>query len=454
MQVPVLVHRSARGLQTAIVALFGAVVLCLASCSDAGPTAVDAEFAPAPAGPNLSERLQDLSQLVTAEEIASAFRPYKRDGVLKRRETLIDVLDRMGADRSESNRAVYVAASHVDMRKLRPGQEVVAYFDDTTGAQTGGRLSALTMRTEPGRQVIATRTHSGDWVSRELAAELKETHGKVGGIITTSIYELARAQGAWDQQIVDFANIFAYDIDFQRQIREGDAFEITYQLFTDEKGHPIKGGEVLYAELDGKLAKRRFYRFTTTDDGVTDYYDQNGEAARKFLMKTPINGARLSSGFGARRHPVLGYTRMHKGTDFAAPRGTRIYAAGNGVVERASRYGSFGNYIRIRHANGYKTAYAHLSRYGAGIKAGKRVKQGQVIGYVGTTGRSTGPHLHYEVLVKGKQVNAMKLDLPTGRKLSGKMLEAFEAERSRIDDIRESLTQPSMLADRPDSGPA
>ena len=194
--------------------------------------------------------------------------------------------------------------------------------------------------------------------------------------------------------------------------------------------------------IDGQLAKREFYRFTTEDDGLTDFYDANGEAARKFLMKTPINGARLSSHYGKRKHPVLGYTKLHKGTDFAAPRGTPIYAAGNGVIERASRWSSYGNYIRIRHANGYKTAYAHLNGYAKGIKSGKRVKQGDVIGYVGTTGRSTGPHLHYEVLVNGKQVNAMRLDLPTGRKLTGDMLEQFKAEKARIDAIRAAKALP------------
>ncbi|MEL6782689.1 MAG: M23 family metallopeptidase, partial [Pseudomonadota bacterium] len=173
-----------------------------------------------------------------------------------------------------------------------------------------------------------------------------------------------------------------------------------------------------------------------SDDGVTDYFDPNGESATKFLMKTPINGARLSSRFGKRRHPISGYTRMHKGTDFAAATGTPVYAAGHGTVERASRYGGYGHYVRIRHANGYKTAYAHLSRYGSGIKSGRRVRQGQVIGYVGSTGASTGPHLHYEVIVNGKHVNAMSLRLPTGRKLSGDMLDEFLTTKREIDAVR------------------
>ncbi len=168
-----------------------------------------------------------------------------------------------------------------------------------------------------------------------------------------------------------------------------------------------------------------------------DYFDETGQSAKKFLMKTPINGARLSSSFGNRRHPILGYTKLHKGTDFAAPPGTPIYAAGNGRIERAGPFGSYGNYIRIRHANGYQTAYAHMKGFARGMRPGAVVKQGQVIGYVGTTGRSTGPHLHYEVYINNKPVNAMSLKLPTGRKLEGEPLEAFLAERDRIDALRD-----------------
>ncbi len=387
--------------------------------------------------------LIELAKFVSAEEVAPARQLERSTGKLKRRETLIDVLDRLGADRKESNRAIYQAANHIDMRKLRPGQAVTAFFDSTNDAQ----LTALSFRPDAERQVLVSRNSDGDWKSRELKVKLSEGHNKVGGVIETSIYELALKQGAKDQQVVDFANIFAYDVDFQREIRQGDTFEITYEVSRDEDGQLVKGGNVLYAELEGKKVSRKFYRYTTSDDGITDYYDENGKAARKFLMKTPINGARLSSSFGKRRHPVLGYTKMHKGTDFAAPRGTPIYAAGNGVIERASRYGGYGNYIRIRHSDGYKTAYAHMKGYARGIKKGVRVTQGQVIGYVGTTGRSTGPHLHYEVQVKGKHVDAMRLRLPTGRTLKGKMLNAFKEEKARIDNIRGEETLPVLYAD-------
>jgi murein DD-endopeptidase MepM/ murein hydrolase activator NlpD len=190
---------------------------------------------------------------------------------------------------------------------------------------------------------------------------------------------------------------------------------------------------------------KNFYRFKPSDDGQVDYFDENGQSAKKFLMKTPINGARLSSGFGNRKHPILGYTKLHKGTDFAAPRGTPIYAAGNGVVQRAGPNSTYGNYIRVKHANGYETAYAHLNGYAKGIKKGVSVRQGQVIGYVGTTGQSTGPHLHYEVYISGKAVNAMRLKLPTGRKLAGEQFDLFKAERDRIDAIRAAESAKGQL---------
>jgi murein DD-endopeptidase MepM/ murein hydrolase activator NlpD len=214
---------------------------------------------------------------------------------------------------------------------------------------------------------------------------------------------------------------------------------MVFESLSDERGNIIRRGDVLYASLNGKAVDKGFYRFTTPDEGVTDYFQGNGESATRFLMKTPINGARLSSSFGRRRHPISGYSRLHKGTDFAAPSGTPIYAAGHGTVERASRYGGYGKYVRVRHANGYKTAYAHMSRYGPGVKSGRRIRQGDIVGYVGSTGASTGPHLHYEVYINGKPVNAMALKLPTGRKLANtpEIMTAFEARRDEIDLFRE-----------------
>ncbi|KCZ54741.1 hypothetical protein HY29_13765 [Hyphomonas beringensis] len=359
--------------------------------------------------------------------------PVRHSGELKSRQTLTELVTNLGASPSDAAAALHTIYEKelLDPRRLRPGVKAETFIVD-------GQMRALNVKADADRNLYITRNMSGGWSATELKARLTPSYSRVAADIETSIYDAARAQGAGDQQVVDFASAFAYDVDFQREIHRGDSFELVYETFVDERGHPVKTGDVIYASLDGDALTRSFYRFAPSDDGVPDYFDQNGESATKFLMKTPINGARLSSSFGNRRHPISGYTRLHKGTDFAAPSGTPIYAAGNGVVERASRYGGYGNYVRIKHANGYKTAYAHMSRYGPGVRAGKRVRQGDIIGYVGSTGASTGPHLHYEVYIKGKPVNAMKLKLPTGRKLveSPEMLKEFIARKAEIDGIR------------------
>ena len=298
---------------------------------------------------------------------------------MRRNETLSGLLDRIGAARSDSNGAVNAVASLADLRRMRPGEDVTTWFetDPDSGSQ---RLVGLSLRPEAERQILVSRISSGEWVSHELKAKLTPGYRGVDATIETSIYDAALAGGARDQQVVDFADIFGYDIDFQREVRPGDSFSIFYEAFNDERGETIKSGSVLYAAMRGQKLDKAFYRFTTTDDGDTDYYDETGQSAKKFLMKTPINGARLSSGFGNRKHPILGYTKLHKGTDFAAPTGTPIYAAGNGVIERYGRFSTYGNYAKIKHADGYETAYAHMSRYAKGLKKGSRVKQGEVIG--------------------------------------------------------------------------
>ncbi len=392
---------------------------------------------PAPAPPLSREQLwtADLAAPQPSVKVAS--------GVLARRDTISDLLLRLGTTPGDAHAALAILeeADLLDVRRLRPGLKATATLapsrDDAENASD--RLVGLSIRTAPDHSILVTRAHDGTFQAARLGARLEARPRRVAAQIETSIYQAALSEGAGDQQVVDFASIFAYDIDFQREIHPGDRFEIVYETMVDERGRPVRTGGVIYAALDGKALKRGFYRFTTPDDGVADYYDRNGESATRFLMKTPINGARLSSNFGMRRHPISGYSRLHKGTDFAAPTGTPIQAAGHGTVERASRYGGYGNYVRIRHANGYKTAYAHMSRYGPGVRKGRRVRQGDIVGYVGSTGASTGPHLHYEVYINGKPVNAMTLDLPTGRKLDGEIRDAFDTHRREIDAVRREL---------------
>lgn len=391
--------------------------------------------------PTVEDTTASLASLpIAPEDFGVAAALDVRPATLKRRETLSDLVNRLDLPGNQGHQALYslTNAELLNARRVRPGLEVKAHVD-------GDQLTALSVDLEPGRRLMAKRMPDGAYEAIALNSLLIPTPYRVKGSIETSLYEDAQARGAEDQQVVDFAQVFAYDLDFQREVHPGDEFEMVFDVLMDERGNVIRRGDVLFASLNGKAVNKSFYRFKTPDEKITDYFQANGESSTKFLMKTPINGARLSSRFGKRRHPISGYTRLHKGTDFAAPTGTPIYAAGNGVVERASRYGGYGHYVRIRHQKGFKTAYAHMSRYGRGVRAGRSVRQGQIIGYVGSTGASTGPHLHYEVYKNGRAVDAMRLKLPTGRKLAmdPEIFEVFEIERDRIDAIRNMQTAPT-----------
>jgi len=241
--------------------------------------------------------------------------------------------------------------------------------------------------------------------------------------------------GAPDRVVQQFANIYEYSVDFQRDIQPGDDFEMFFEVARNRKGEIIKSGDLLYTSFSPRKKKLDYWLYTDSK-GRENFYDAKGKTAKRKLRATPINGARLSSSFGKRRHPILGYRKMHAGVDFAAPRGTPILAAGSGTVERANRYGGYGNYIRIRHTDGYKTAYAHLSKFARGVRKGKYVKQDQVIGYVGTTGRSTGPHLHYEVHLHGKKINPRRLSQLSGKPLNKEEMPKFAKRRKEIDAMR------------------
>ena len=249
--------------------------------------------------------------------------------------------------------------------------------------------------------------------------------------INNNLYSAAVEAGIEPNVIIEFARIYGFEVDFQRDIRKGDTFEIYYEKFVDEKSIVRDTGKIIYAHMNVNNKEINLYNFK--DKNEIGYYDINGKSIVKSLMKTPINGARLSSSFGMRKHPILGFNKMHKGTDFAAPTGTPIMASGSGTVTRARWCGGGGNCVKIRHNSTYETIYAHMSKFASGIKEGRKVKQGQIIGYVGSTGLSTGPHLHYEVVVNGKKVNSQKLKLPSGKILRGKAREGFELSRIKID---------------------
>jgi len=299
------------------------------------------------------------------------------------------------------------------------------------GVPPPGRFLGFEINPDFARSVIIERTATPKgFTARAYKKVLTRELAAAAGTIYGSLFADATRAGVPDPVLIEMVRAYSWDVDFQRDIRPGDRFEVLYEHFLEGSLKVHEGG-VVYAQLTLSGKPLQIYRFAG-DDGHSSYFDAAGQNAQKALMRTPINGARLSSGFGRRKHPILGYTKMHRGLDFAAPRGTPIYAAGNGRVEVAGRNGAYGNYVRIRHSGGYSTAYAHLKGFARGLRRGTRVTQGEVIAYVGTTGRSTGPHLHYEILKGGLQANPLKVKMPSGRKLKGAELARFQEVRAAV----------------------
>jgi murein DD-endopeptidase MepM/ murein hydrolase activator NlpD len=265
-----------------------------------------------------------------------------------------------------------------------------------------------------------------------------------------SIYETALRNKVPPSVIEDMIRIYSYDVDFQRKVQPGDSFDVFF-AGEDEGATITEKTEVLFASLTVGGETKKYYRFQTPDDSVVDYYDETGKSAKKFLVRKPVNNAIMRSGFGSRRHPILGYVKMHTGVDWATAYGTPIFASGNGVVEVAGWEGGYGKYVKLKHNNGYETAYGHMSAFAKGLEVGKRVRQGQVIGFVGSTGQSTGAHVHYEILVNGRFVDPMRIKLPRGRSLDGPLMASFEKERDRLDAMMNSRGGVARLSDAADT---
>ena len=278
---------------------------------------------------------------------------------------------------------------------------------------------------------IEIRKSQNNFIIKENILQLYKKEVVIKNIIKNNLYSSAINAGVEPNIIVEFARIYGFEVDFQRDIRKGDWFEILYEKFEDDNNKVRDTGKIIYASMYVNGEEINLYNFK--DKNEEEYYDIKGKSITKSLMKTPINGARLSSSYGMRKHPILGYNKMHRGTDFAAPSGTPIMASGSGTVIRARWCGGGGNCVKIKHNSTYETIYAHMKAFAKGIKEGRKVRQGQIIGYVGSTGMSTGPHLHYEVVVNGKKVNSQRLKLPSGKTLKGTAREQFEMERIKID---------------------
>ncbi len=362
--------------------------------------------------------------------------------IAKKGETVASILRDLGATPADIGAIARVLGPRALDGGIKEGQKLRVLMAPLMGGQ----------RLQPIRVIVANDTaidavvalaDTGKYVSvdvKNVDTEVAESSEDTGDDDTSgvrlyqSVYETALRNRIPSPIIEDLIRIYSYDVDFQRKVQPGDSFEV---LYAGEEETPVADSrnEVLFATLTVGGEMKKFYRFQSPDDGVVDYYDETGKSAKKFLVRKPVIAGIMRSGFGLRRHPILGYTKMHTGVDWAAPSGTAIYASGNGVIEKAGLESGYGKYIRVRHTNGYETAYGHMTAFARGIEEGTRVRQGQVIGFVGSTGLSTGSHLHYEILVNGRFVDPMRIKLPRGRVLDGPMLASFEQERERLDGI-------------------
>lgn len=368
------------------------------------------------------------------EELANDTGPYDETLTITEGDTLASILNRVGIPSSQAHEAIAALTTVFNPKDLKVDQEVYIIYDSHPEGETYD-LKFLRLRPDIDYDVEVVRTGGGLFQANKYKKELKHEYVNVEGDIKLSLYVDALKAGASPKMLYDMIEAFSFDVDFQRDIQSGAQFALFYDTYTDEETGLERPGELLYAKLILEGQPLELYRFQAPGT-IPGYYTAKGEAAKKALLKTPIDGARINSGFGNRKHPILGYTKMHKGVDFAAPKGTPIKAAGDGVVERCSAYSSYGNYICIRHDGSTKTAYAHLSRYAKGVNKGRKVRQGEVIGYVGATGRATGAHLHYEVIKNGKQVNPQKVTQLSNTKLSGKALVAFKTVVGKIQKMK------------------
>lgn len=347
---------------------------------------------------------------------------------LRAGQTIQGLLQAAGTVGEDANAIAKEIKSVFDMRRLKAGQEVtlkVRRDGDIT------QLLGLTFSAGSAKEIKVARTKTGAFDAKAVNVPTTLKKLVANGEVNSSLYEAASAVGMPRGVMTDVMKIFAHKVDFQRDVHKGDKFHVLYEQNVTAKGDAVGDGQVIFAAIETAGKINRLYRYEF-DKGQFDYFDEQGRTAKRGLLRTPVNAARMSSGFGVRRHPILGYSKMHTGVDFAAPTGTPIFAAGDGVVVKAGFNGSYGRYVQIRHNGRLQTAYAHMSRIADKLTPGSRVKQGQVIAYVGTSGRSTGPHLHYEVIIDGRKVNPMSVDVPTGRSLNKTEMANFKRWRERL----------------------
>ncbi len=353
---------------------------------------------------------------------------------IKNGDTLVGILSSLSVDQREIQKISDIFNKN-NLKNFNQNQIIKVTLENTKNYK--GVLNILIPVSRSRKIEIFKELNNNTFAKREIVTNLKKKIVLKEGIIKSSLYKSASRQNISPNIIIEFARLYGFQIDFQRDIRKNDSFQIVYETFVDERGEVFENGNIIYANLILRGQFNQLYYFQKKN--YNGHYDENGKSVKKALMKTPINGARLSSSFGMRKHPILGYNKMHRGTDFAAPEGTPIMASGDGVVTKAGWCGGGGNCVKIKHNKTYQTVYAHMKNFSNLAIPGNRVKQGQIIGYVGSTGLSTGPHLHYEVIENGKKINSQLLKLPPGKSLEGISRKQFEIVRIKTDVLKSDL---------------
>ena len=385
----------------------------------------------------LSKSLNNVYLKKTLNTLTSNLKPRYVTKIYKvqKGDTFENIIGSVNLPAQEKKKFYKIIKKQNEIKSLKQNQKVYFKLD------TKDTIKILEFKLEDKKKkdlVLLRVNNKKDFISKIIEKNLTKVIVFKEGSIDSSLYNTATELGIKPNTIIEFARLYGFQVDFQRDIWKGDSFQIIYEQFENEDGSLIESGDIIYSNLNIQGNDLNLYKFILGNKEI-DYFDENGRSMRKTLMKTPINGARLSSSFGKRKHPILGFTKMHTGTDFAAPTGTPIMASGDGVVTRAQWCGGGGNCVKIKHNSTYQTVYAHMSKFGRGIKKGVKVRQGQIIGYVGSTGLSTGPHLHYEVIENGKKINSQKLRLPSGKTLKGEQRNRFEVNKIKIDVLKSEL---------------
>ena len=386
---------------------------------------------------NLQNLLNNTYLIKTLESLSDSLIPRyeNKDYRIKSGETFDSVLSEMQIEKNEKNKIL----SYITKNKLKFNifeNQIINFEIDNLERR---KITKIIIPINKKKDLIISYNKKNIFEHREIKKELRISTVYKENFIQNSLYKSMIDKKIDPNIIIQFAQIYGFQVDFQRDIRKNDGFQIVFEEYKNDENKSVDFGNILYANLILQGKSIELYHFKSEKDKVNDHFEQNGQSIKKTLMKTPINGARLSSSYGMRKHPILGYNKMHQGTDFAAPLGTPIMASGTGVILKAGWCGGGGNCVKIKHNSVYSTVYAHMSKFARGIKKGVRVMQGQVIGYVGSTGMSTGPHLHYEVIKNGKKINSQTLKLPSGKKLTGKVREDFELAKIKINVLKSEL---------------